>query len=192
MLEALTQAERVLGFSASVRVARWPASSAHLENPVSSHFVNPSGTALVALHEGADRQGRDGVVEIACYTLLMAEDLLHAHLATAGQVQIGSCRDLSVTNPQSRMALFAGLAAEDVEAAPCSTGRTAPASSGTTSRLAGRSRTPSSRASTPGSGMNVFCSRGVFVKRAAARVPSWGHASVRGRPQGRAEWCGRR
>lgn len=116
VLDALAQAERVFDFSASVRAARWLASSERFEAPVSSYFVNPSGTALVALHEGPDREGRGGIIEMAYYALLVADKALHTHLATSGQVRIGSCRDVSVTIPQSRMALFAALAAADIEA----------------------------------------------------------------------------
>lgn len=116
VLDALAQAERVFDFSASVRAARWLASSEHFEAPISSYFVNPSGTALVALHEGPDREGRDGIVEMAYYALLVADKALHTHLVTSGQIRIGSCRDVSVTIPQSRMALLAALAAADIEA----------------------------------------------------------------------------
>ena len=116
VLEALSDAERVVDFSASVQAARWLAGNAHFEATVSSYFVNPSGTALISLHEGADRQGRDGTVEMAYYAMLTETETLRDHLATSGQVRIGSCRDVSVTIPQSWMALFAGLAAEDVEA----------------------------------------------------------------------------
>jgi hypothetical protein len=113
---ALESAERVLDFSASVEVARWLSHRTRFEAPVSSYFVNPSGTALVALHEGPDRDGRDGVVEMAYYSLLTEDCTLKDHLASTGNVRIGSCRDVSATIPQSRMGLFAGLVSEDVEA----------------------------------------------------------------------------
>lgn len=116
VLKALWEAERILDFSASVRAARWLAGNAEFEAPVSSYFVNPSGTALVALHEGTNRQGRDGTVEMTYYTMLAETKALRDHLATSGQVRIGSCRNVSVTIPQSRIALFAGFAASDVEA----------------------------------------------------------------------------
>ncbi len=116
VLEALEKAERVIDFSASVRVARWLASSESFEAPVSSYFVNPAGTALISLHEGQNRRVRGGVVEMAYYGLLLEHELLHAHLATSGQVQVGSCRDVSATIPQSQMALFAGLSAADIDA----------------------------------------------------------------------------
>lgn len=115
VLEAVSEAERVLDFSAAIHAARWLAGNADSEALVSSYFTNPSGTALVALHEGADRQGRDGVVEMAYYAMLAENEPLRDHLATSSQVRIGSCRDVSVTIPQSRMGLFAGLAARDVE-----------------------------------------------------------------------------
>ncbi|WP_292294678.1 ThiF family adenylyltransferase [Marivita sp.] len=112
---ALSEAERVIDFTASVQAARWLGHDADMQAPVSSYFVNPSGTALVALHEGAQRQGREGVVEMAYYAALSETEALTDHLATSGQVRIGSCRDVSVTIPQSRMALIAGLAAADIQ-----------------------------------------------------------------------------
>jgi integrative and conjugative element protein (TIGR02256 family) len=115
-LEALSTAERVIDFSASVRAARWLAASTDFESPVSSYFVNPSGTALVAMHEGIGRRGRGGEIEAAYYAMLVENENLQDHLATPGQVQLGSCRNLSVTIPQARMAIFAGLAAEDIVA----------------------------------------------------------------------------
>lgn len=42
-------------------------------------------------------------------------------------------------------------------------------------------QTPSSKASTAGSAMNAFCSRGLGVKLKSIHVSAWGHASVRGR-----------
>lgn len=116
VMKALADAGRILDFSASIQAARWLAANDEFEAPVSSYFVNPNGTALVALHEGADRQGRDGTVEMAYYAMLAETEALRDHLATSGQVQIGSCRNASVTIPQSKMALFAGFAADDVEA----------------------------------------------------------------------------
>ena len=95
--------------------ARWLAASTQFTAPVSSYFVNPGGDALVALREGGNRSGRSCAVEMAYYALLLADEQYHTHLATAGKVQIRSCRDVSVTIPQSRMAMFAGLAAKDVQ-----------------------------------------------------------------------------
>jgi integrative and conjugative element protein (TIGR02256 family) len=114
--EALEQTDRILDFSASVRAARWLACNERLTTSISSYFVNPRGTALVALHEGSDRQGRDGIVEMVYYALLTEDETLHEHLATSGQIQVGNCRDVSVTIPQSQMALFAALSAADIEA----------------------------------------------------------------------------
>lgn len=116
VMNALSDAGRILDFSASIQAARWLAANDDIEAPVSSYFVNPKGTALVALHEGSDRQGRDGRVEMTYYAMLAEIKGLRDHLVTSGQVQIGSCRNASVTIPQSRMALFAGFAADDVEA----------------------------------------------------------------------------
>lgn len=116
VVTALQECERIFDFSASISAARWLAYSAHFQAPVSSYFVNPSGTALIALHEGANRHGRDGCVEMVYYTLLMTEEKFHAHFETAGQLRIGSCRDVSAAIPQSRMAMFAGLASGDAEA----------------------------------------------------------------------------
>jgi hypothetical protein len=116
VVAALQECERIFDFSASIGAARWLAYSAHFQAPVSSYFVNPSGMALIALHEGANRHGRDGLVEMVYYTLLMTEEKFHAHFETAGQLRIGSCRDVSVAIPQSRMAMFAGLASGDAEA----------------------------------------------------------------------------
>lgn len=113
---ALRDAERVLDFSASVEAARWLAHNTQVNAPVSSYFVNPSGTELVALHEGPERSGRDGIAEMAYYAFLTADPSLHEHLYAPGHVRIGSCRDVSATIPQSRMGLFAGIAANDVDA----------------------------------------------------------------------------
>lgn len=116
VMTALSDTGRILDFSASIQAARWLSANDDFEAPVSSYFVNPNGTALVALHEGSDRQGRDGTVEMTYYAMLAETEALRDHLATSGQVQIGSCRNASATIPQSKMALFAGFAADDVEA----------------------------------------------------------------------------
>lgn len=116
VLEALSGSERVVDFSASVQAARWLGCNADFNARVSSYFVNPSGTALVALHEGANRQGRGGAVEMAYYAMLAETEGLKDHLVTSGQVRIGSCRDVSVVIPQAHMAIFAGLAASDIGA----------------------------------------------------------------------------
>ena len=116
IFEVLAGAERILDFSASVKVGRWLANSNRFENPISSYFVTPSGNALVAFHEGQKRQDKSSVTEMAYYSYLIADPELHMHLSTAGKMRIGSCREVSVTIPQSRMALFAALSAADVEA----------------------------------------------------------------------------
>jgi integrative and conjugative element protein (TIGR02256 family) len=115
VVEVIRNAERVLDFSASVPVARWLAFNDEIQAPISSYFVTPSGGALVALHEGSDRSGCGGIVEAAYYAAIFANPALHRHLEAGGQVQVGSCRNPSVTVPQSRFSVLAGLASSDVE-----------------------------------------------------------------------------
>jgi hypothetical protein len=112
---ALIEADRILDLSASVETSRWLAHQEDIEAPISSYFVNPSGTALIALHEGQAKESNLVLAEMNYYWCLVAEEILHDHLSTTEVLHIGSCRNASVTIPQSRMAMFAAVAAEDIE-----------------------------------------------------------------------------
>ena len=86
----------------------------NIKAPLVSYFVNPSGTSLIEFSEGRDRHVHLTDIEMEYYWSIFANSELNEHLAVGNTVQIGSCRDASVTIPQHRMGLFAAIASGQV------------------------------------------------------------------------------
>jgi hypothetical protein len=86
----------------------------NIKAPLICYFVNPSGTSLIEFSEGRDRHVHLTDIEMEYYWSIFAVSELNEPLAGGDTVQIGSCRDASVTSPQHRMGLFAAIASGQV------------------------------------------------------------------------------
>jgi integrative and conjugative element protein (TIGR02256 family) len=107
---ALTSDRRIVDLSASLDVSRSLALRDYIKHALVSYFVNPSGTSLIELCESHDRSINLIDVEMTYYWSIFAQAELNDHLVVGDLVHIGSCRDASVSIPQSRMAMFAAIA----------------------------------------------------------------------------------
>lgn len=114
LTDALTSERQIVDLSASLDVSRSLAMRENIKTPLVSYFVNPSGASLIEFSEGQDRQVHLTDIEMGYYWLVFANTELNEHLAVGNTVQIGSCRDASVTIPQHRMSLFAAIASGQV------------------------------------------------------------------------------
>jgi hypothetical protein len=122
-LKALFEADLVIDASASVSVARSLADTSRYHKPTISIFLNPSGTDLVILREGENRDPRIDHVEMAYYWKLANDGSLDTHLSNHGEAiyPSGGCRQPSVRISQAQVGTFASLAAKRVlqeESAP--------------------------------------------------------------------------
>jgi hypothetical protein len=109
--EGLTDAELVIDASASVPVARWLANHAPHTARSASTFFNPRGDELVVLVESHERAIRLDALEMSYYWRLASTPHLLRHLHDgSGILPAGGCRSMSLQVPQSRVAIFAGLA----------------------------------------------------------------------------------
>lgn len=109
--EGLTGAELVIDASASVPVSRWLANQAPHTARSASTFFNPRGDELVVLVESRERAIRLDALEMSYYWRLATTEHLHRHLHDgSGILPAGGCRSMSLQVPQSRVAIFAGLA----------------------------------------------------------------------------------
>lgn len=120
--KALEDANVVVDASASVPVGRWLAAvSAHAGRTVSV-FMNPSGTDLVILREGALRKPRLDHVEMSYYWWLANDSELATHLVDGrvGMFPSGGCRTPSLSLPQTNIGILSSVAAKRVllDAAP--------------------------------------------------------------------------
>ena len=114
--KALEGADVVVDSSASVPVGRWLATcSAHAGRTVSV-FMNPSGTDLVILREGALREPRLDHVEMSYYWWLANNTELATHLVDGrvGMFPSGGCRTPSLSLPQTNIGILASVAAKRV------------------------------------------------------------------------------
>ena len=101
---AQTVGATVLDASASVPVARRLAASGQIATPITSVFLNPSGTDVVVLREGEQRQPRLDHLEMDYYWALARSEGLAGHLASADAfLPSGGCRHPSVRISQSRV-----------------------------------------------------------------------------------------
>ena len=105
-------ADRIIDASASVPVARMLAARAESAAPVTSVFVNPTGTDAVLLSESADRAIAIDCVEMHYYWLVATEPDFTHHLSAHGSfLPIGGCRSPSARIPETRMSTLTGLMA---------------------------------------------------------------------------------
>jgi len=113
--EGLASADLVIDASASVPVSRWLAyESSHTARSAST-FFNPRGDELVVLVEGQERKVRLDELEMSYYWRLASTAGLERHLQDGtGILPAGGCRSMSLQVPQSRVAIFAGLAARSL------------------------------------------------------------------------------
>jgi hypothetical protein len=115
-LKALFEADLVIDASASVSVARSLADISRYHKPTVSIFLNPSGTDLVILREGENREPRIDHVEMAYYWKLVNDNGLGTHLSNHGEAiyPSGGCRQPSVRISQAQVGTFASLAVKRV------------------------------------------------------------------------------
>ena len=116
--DALDGAAIIVDMTASVPVARYLAHEAKSGGRRVSLFLNPSGSDLVMLAEDNDRKIPLNWLEMIYYRELVRQRPLESHLSRAGdRVRYGqSCRDLSSTIPQEKVALHASIGSRAVRA----------------------------------------------------------------------------
>jgi proteasome lid subunit RPN8/RPN11 len=109
---AFAEADLILDMSASVAVARHLAHDVRSSARRISLFFNPAGTDLVLLAEDADRSIPLDALEMQYYQAVVALPELDGHLAPpAARLRYAhSCRDITSTIPQSRVALLSAIA----------------------------------------------------------------------------------
>jgi integrative and conjugative element protein (TIGR02256 family) len=108
----LADAERIVDASASVPVARLLANDAVFDAPVTSIFLNPTGTDAVMLSEPTDRSLTIDCVEMHYYWLISTQRALAGHLQGDGSfVAVGGCRSPSARIPETRVSSLTGLVA---------------------------------------------------------------------------------
>jgi hypothetical protein len=114
--QALSEADLVIDASASVPVARSLADTSLYHKPTVSIFLNPSGTDLIILQDGENRNPRIDQVEMAYYWKLVNDGALGTHLSNRGEAiyPSGGCRQPSVRISQAQVGTFASLAAKRV------------------------------------------------------------------------------
>ena len=111
--DVLGGADLVLDCSAALPVARWLSAGPHSGRTVSA-FLNPTGSDLVLMWEGAERRPRLTCLEMTYYWSLVGTAALAKHLSPgiSGIYPAGGCRSPSLRIPQSRLATFSGIATE--------------------------------------------------------------------------------
>ena len=114
--KALLDADLIIDASASVPVARSLADTSPYRKSTVSIFLNPSGSDLVILREGEDRNPRIDHVEMAYYWKLANDSGLESHLSDRGTAiyPSGGCRQPSVRISQAQVGMFASLAVKRV------------------------------------------------------------------------------
>ncbi|MGO9109825.1 MAG: Mov34/MPN/PAD-1 family protein [Thermoguttaceae bacterium] len=116
---ALSEAELILDFAASVPVARHLAR--HVESPARrvSLFLNPRGSDLVCLGEDKGRNSTLDCLELQYYRAVIRDERLSGHLnANTSRVRYArSCRDVSFSLPTHLVSLHAGIGAHAVRLA---------------------------------------------------------------------------
>jgi len=111
--KVLAEADTLLDLSASVAVARHLAWRDGLKGRRASLFLNPAGTDLVLLIEGANRGVPLDCLEMQYYRALLQEPGLADHLRPRdGRMRYSaSCRDVSARMPTHLVALHAAIGA---------------------------------------------------------------------------------
>jgi hypothetical protein len=108
---ALEAADVILDCSASVPVARELALAISTQARRASAFLNPSGSSSILLCEDSQRLCRLDSLEMQYYRAILSRAELTDHLkVAAGSIRYAtSCRDVSSTLPEHRVALHAAL-----------------------------------------------------------------------------------
>lgn len=116
--KALTEADVILDFSASVTVARHLAAFKSEARRISV-FFNPAGTELVLLAEDKSRTIPLNSLEFQFYRGILTQPELEGHLSTStGRVRYAaSCRDITSRVPDDQISLLAAIGARAVRMA---------------------------------------------------------------------------
>lgn len=112
--EAIKSADVIVDASASLSVPRWLSTLEQSEKPQKSCFLTPSGSSLVLMEDDRKLLITLSDLEAYYYWLLYSDEKLNDHLVSGSNIHIGSCRDTSVTIPQSSMGIFANIIAARV------------------------------------------------------------------------------
>jgi integrative and conjugative element protein (TIGR02256 family) len=117
--DVLETSDVILDFSASVPVARKLALGAPAHGRRASVFMNPSGSSSIILCEDSQRLIKLDCLEMQYYRAILSRSELADHFATnGGSIRYGtSCRDVSNTLPEHRVALHAALTAAEIKRA---------------------------------------------------------------------------
>lgn len=107
----LEMSDIILDFSASVPVARKLALASSAQGRRASVFLNPSGSSSILLCEDAHRLTRLDSLEMQYYRAILSRTELANHLTIVpGSIRYGaSCRDVSSTLSEHRVALHAAV-----------------------------------------------------------------------------------
>jgi integrative and conjugative element protein (TIGR02256 family) len=115
--EALSQAEVIADFSASVAAARGLSNHPSTARRLSA-FMSPSGADLILLVEDSVRSIPLDQLEMQYYRALIRDNSLGDHLRPPGQVRYAhSCRDVSATVSADLVAMQAAIAARGLREA---------------------------------------------------------------------------
>lgn len=108
---ALEGADIILDFSASVPAARKLALATTAQGRRASAFLNPSGSSSIILCEDSQRLCRLDSLEMQYYRAILSRtELANHYTLAAGSIRYAtSCRDVSSTLPEHRVALHAAL-----------------------------------------------------------------------------------
>lgn len=116
---ALEAADVILDCSASVPLARELALAVSAQGRRASAFLNPSGSSSILLCEDSQRLCRLDSLEMQYYRAILSRSELADHFKmAAGSIRYAtSCRDVSSTLPEDRLALHAALISAAVKRA---------------------------------------------------------------------------
>jgi len=119
---ALSEAELILDFAASVHVARHLAQHVESQARRVSLFLNPRGTDLVCLSEDSKPTSTLDCLELQYYRAVIRDERLSGHLnANTNRVRYArSCRDVSFSLPTHLVSLHAAIGAHAVRLASTS------------------------------------------------------------------------
>jgi integrative and conjugative element protein (TIGR02256 family) len=111
--------DAILDFSASVPVARKLALETPTQVRRASVFMNPSGSSSIVLCEDSQQLTRLDSLEMQYYRAILSHTQLADHFTTAaGSIRYAtSCRDVSSTLPEHRVALHAALTSPAIQEA---------------------------------------------------------------------------
>jgi hypothetical protein len=117
--EALTGADTILDFAASIPVSRWLANLRSATSRRVSMFLNPRGSDLVMLAEDLERHIQLDCLEMQYYRAIANTTDLGDHFKSPeGRIRYArSCRDVTMTIPNQLPALHAAIGANAIRCA---------------------------------------------------------------------------